>query len=251
MALPKLFTDGSSNPKTAKSDKAGRKFLTKILHLAPASLSGFNVCSSSSVGCRDGCLNTAGRGQMTTVQKARIRKTLQWFNDRDTFKAQIIKELTAFVKRCEKLGVSAAIRMNGTSDILWEKQFSELFTLFPQITYYDYTKHVKRCLDGYGLPQNYHLTFSRSESNDADCYKVLQSGRHNVAAVVRTKHILETTPSIWGFDTYSADNDDLRFLDPPGSHFGLLYAKGKARKDSSGFVFTQGAMKAPSLPVLA
>ena len=242
----KLFTDGMSNPKTAKSDKAGRKFLTKILHLAPGKLSGYQMCSSASAGCLFACLNTAGRGKMNSVQAARVRRTLQWIKERDTFKAQIIKELTAFVKKCDKLGVGAAIRMNGTSDVMWETQFPEIFDQFPQITYYDYTKHVKRCLLDYALPANYHLTFSRSESNDTDCYKVLSDGRWNVAAVFAGK---DHPTSLWGFDTYSADEDDLRFLDPPGGMWGALYAKGKAKHDTTGFVFTSEKMMM-KLPVL-
>ena len=231
--MANLFTDGSSNPKTAKSDKAGKKFLTKILHLAPAKNSGYEVCSSRSVGCTFACLYTAGRGKMTTVQKARIRKTKLWFEDRDAFKSQIIREVTAFVKRCSKLGVFPAIRMNGTSDILWESQFENLFSQFPMVQFYDYTKHLKRCLPGYGLPQNYHLTFSRSENNDPACLQVLRGGLWNVAAVFADKNF----PTSWeGFPTYSADEDDLRFLDPSGGHLGALYAKGDAKKDTTGFV---------------
>ena len=231
--MANLFTDGLSNPKTAKSDKADRKFLTKILHLAPGKLSGRQVCSSASAGCLAACLNTAGRGKMNTVQLARIRKTQMWFDFRAEFKTQIIKELTAFVKRCEKLDCTAAIRMNGTSDILWETQFSKLFTMFPMVQFYDYTKHVKRCLPGYALPSNYHLTFSRSENNDAKCRQVLEGGLWNVVGVFDTKDFPSTH---WGYETYSADEDDLRFLDPAGSHFGCLYAKGDAKKDESGFV---------------
>lgn len=227
-----LFTKGISNPKTAKSDKRDG-LETLILHLAPWKLSGFNVCSSASEGCIEACLNTAGRGRMTAVQLARIARTKFWFADPIGFKAQIVSELQAFSRRCDKLGNRGAVRMNGTSDILWEKQWPQLFTTFPHIQFYDYTKHVKRCLGGYVLPSNYHLTFSRSEKNQADCLRVLEAGRHNVAVVFGGKNF----PSSWeGYPTYSADNDDLRFLDPPGGHVGALYAKGKGKKDATGFV---------------
>ena len=230
--MAKLFTKGTSNPKIAKSDKRSG-LETLILHLAPFKLSGFNVCSSASIGCIAACLNTAGRGQMTAVQIARIARTKMWFEQRDTFKAQIVAELQAFVRRCDKLGNRGAVRMNGTSDLLWEKQWPELFTMFPGIQFYDYTKHVKRCLGGYSLPSNYHLTFSRSESNQTDCLRVLSEGRHNVAVVFDGKDF----PTSWqGFPTYSADDDDLRFLDPPGGHVGALYAKGKGKRDETGFV---------------
>ena len=108
-----------------------------------------------------------------------------------------------------------------------------MFTLFPTITFYDYTKHLKRCLASYQLPDNYHLTFSRSEENDDAVLKVLNAGRINVAVVFDTKK----PPISWnGFPTYSADDDDLRFLDPKGGHVATLYAKGEGKKDLSGFV---------------
>lgn len=230
--MTKLLTKGISNPKTAKSDKRDG-LETMILHLAPFTLSGHNVCSSATPGCIKACLNTAGRGKMKMTQAARIRKTKLWFADRESFKAQIVTELTSFVKRCEKLGNNGAIRMNGTSDLLWEKQWPELFTMFSGLQFYDYTKHVKRCLASWSLPDNYHLTFSRSETNQADCVKVLEAGRWNVAAVFSGKNF----PSSWeGFPTYSADEDDLRFLDPPGGHVGALYAKGRGKRDETGFV---------------
>ena len=233
----KLFTKGESNPKIAKSNRRGG-IETLILHLAPASVSGHQVCSSASPGCIAACLNTAGRGRMDSVQAARIRRTKMWFTEREAFKAQIVKELTAFVKRCDKLGKMGAVRLNGTSDLLWEKQWPALFTQFADLKFYDYTKHVKRCLENWSLPENYHLTFSRSETNQADCLRVLEAGRHNVAAVFDSKEF----PASWeGFPTYSADDDDLRFLDPPGGHVGALYAKGFGKRDETGFV----------LPVLA
>lgn len=226
-----LFTDGENNTKTAKS--AGRGYDTKILHLAPAKESGYEVCSSRSKGCTKACLFTAGRGRMPNVVLGRIRKTILWFEQREEFKRQILQELNSFVKRCNKRGTLPAVRMNGTSDILWEKQFPEIFTSFPTVQYYDYTKHVKRCLANYSLPPNYHLTFSRSESNDLDCKKVLRQGKINVVIVFDSK---DFPSEFWGYPTYSADDDDLRFLDPNGGHIGCLYSKGKAKQDKTGFV---------------
>lgn len=229
--VAKLFTDGASNTKTAKS--SGKGYSTKILHLAPAKESGHEVCASRSAGCTAACLYTAGRGRFDATKNARIRRTKLWFDDRATFTSQILKELTAFVKRCDKRNESPAVRMNGTSDLLWESQFPELFDSFPTVQFYDYTKHVKRCLEGYSLPDNYHLTFSRSEDNDDKVQSVLKAGRVNVAVVFDSKEF----PSQWGgYPTYSADEDDLRFLDPSGSHVGCLYAKGDGKKDDSGFV---------------
>lgn len=229
----KLFTDGVSNAKTSKSEKSGKGYATLLLHLAPAKESGYEVCASRSAGCTMACLYTAGRGRFDATKNARIRRTKMWFEQKTEFKAQITKELTAFVKKCLKNDVYPAVRMNGTSDIMWENVWPELFTEFPTIQFYDYTKHFKRCLVTYKLPANYHLTFSRSEDNDAKVKQVLKAGRFNVAVVFDTKE----PPAKWqNFPTYSADLDDLRFLDPKGGHVGTLYAKGDGKKDDSGFV---------------
>lgn len=231
--MPALFTKGSSNAKIKKSLGSGIE--TLILHLAPANMSGFEVCASRSEGCTMGCLNTAGYGRYDKVQQARIRRTIMWFKQRNEFKTQIVKELTTFVNRCKKIDALPSVRMNGTSDIVWERVWPELFKLFPTIQFYDYTKHYKRCLAKSvdNLPPNYHLTFSRSEKNTTLCKYVLRSGRVNVATVFDGK---DFPTSLWGYPTYPAENDDLRFLDPPGGHVGCLYAKGKAKHDKTGFV---------------
>jgi hypothetical protein len=228
-----LFTDGGSNAKLAKSEKSGKGFSSLILHLAPAKLSGHEVCASRSIGCTAACLNTAGRGRMAPIQVARIKRTKFFFEDRLGFFAQIEKELTAFSKKCDKNGNLPCVRMNGTSDLMWEVLWPELYHKFPHIQFYDYTKHVKRCLPGYALPANYHLTFSRSESNQDKVLKVLKGGKWNVAAVFSSVNFPK---NIFGFPTYSADDDDLRFLDPKGGHVGCLYAKGDGKKDATNFV---------------
>lgn len=228
--MKQLFTKGWQNTKTAKSE-ALFNYLSLILHLAPARLSGFEVCSSRSPGCTNSCLNLSGKGYFPAVQKARSDKTLFFFNDRIGFQKQVIKEIIAFSKKCDKLGKLPSIRMNGTSDIIWEHIFPELFTLFPNIQFYDYTKHVKRCTGNWSLPNNYHLTFSRSENNQNNVNKVLMTGKHNVVMV------FDKVPESYnGFNVYDADIHDLRFLDPKSPRIGGLKAKGKAKKDTTGFV---------------
>ena len=232
----KLLTMGWQSPKLAKSDKAGLGYLSCIMYLAPSRVSGHNVCPQASPGCIATCLNTAGRGRYDNVQQARINRTNLFFNSRDTFKRQLIDELRLFVKRAYKAGMKPACRLNGTSDLPWESLFPELFRAFPHIQFYDYTKVYSRMvkfLKG-GLPRNYHLTFSRSELNDDKCQSIL-SLKGNVAVVFRDKNF----PLAWnGFPCYNADLTDLRFLDPQG--VGALYAKGRAKKDTSNFVLNHG-----------
>ena len=227
----KLLT--TANAKIRKGEKIGYK--TFGIHLAPASLSGFNVCKDASAGCAASCLNTAGMGVYSTVQAARIAKTKLFFKDKAIFLSQLIKEITAAVKSAKKQNLTAVFRLNLTSDLPWEKiklNGKSVFDLFPQVTFYDYTKSPERMtafLSG-DMPKNYHLTFSKSETNGAIAESILKSGG-NVAMVFR-----KSLPSKWlGVDVVNGDETDLRFLDGAGKIVGLV-EKGKAKKDESGFV---------------
>lgn len=227
-----LLTLGHTNAKTIKSDNAGLGYLTAIQYLAPYTVSGFNVCKHASEGCAKGCLNTAGRGKTNVVQQARIKRTRFFFENKPGYKYTLFEELEKFVKRCDKLEQKPAVRLNGTSDLPWEDIFPDMFIKFNMVQFYDYTKYVNRMLNFINgkLPPNYHLTFSRSEINDSECLEVLRKGG-NVAVVFMSKQL----PQKWNrFKINNADSHDLRFLDP----FGVqgLYAKGRAKKDTSGFV---------------
>jgi hypothetical protein len=227
----KLLT--TANAKIRKGEKIG--FKTFGIHLAPASLSGFNVCKDASAGCAASCLNTAGMGAFSNVQLARIEKTRLFFKNKVAFLAQLIKEIAAAIKSAEKQGLTAVFRLNLTSDLPWEKiklNDKTVFQLFPQVTFYDYTKSPERMtafLAG-EMPKNYHLTFSKSETNGAIAESILKSGG-NVAMVFR-----KSLPSKWlGAEVINGDETDLRFLDGAGKIIGLV-EKGKAKKDESGFV---------------
>ena len=231
-----LLTTG--NPKIEKGAKLG--YLTHILHLAPSRLSGFNTCPMATAGCAAGCLNTAGRGGMfrkgettNAIQTARIRKTVAFFEDRVAFMNKLVKEITSAIKRAEKLELTPVFRLNGTSDIRWEnvpvtvgaKYFDNIMLAFPSVQFYDYTKIANRR----DLPANYHLTFSLAESNDAQAVKALENGL-NVAAVFRT-----LPATFMGRKVVNGDDTDLRFLDEKNVIVGLK-AKGRAKKDTTGFV---------------
>jgi hypothetical protein len=227
----KLLT--TANAKIRKGEKIG--FRTFGIHLAPASLSGFNVCKDASAGCAAACLNTAGMGAFSNVQNSRIEKTRLFFKDKAIFLSQLIKEITAAVKSAEKQNLTAVFRLNLTSDLPWEKiklNGKSVFDLFPSVRFYDYTKSPERMtafLAG-EMPQNYHLTFSKSETNGAIAESILKSGG-NVAMVFR-----KSLPSKWlGAEVVNGDETDLRFLDGAGKIIGLV-EKGKAKKDESGFV---------------
>lgn len=214
-----------SNLKTRKGEKHG--WLTGIVHLAPARLSGHNVCPMASKGCAAACLNSAGFGFYPSVQKARIAKTRLFFNDRFTFLTLLAGEIAAWQLTAKAKDMRLAIRLNGTSDIAWES-ISSIIQDFPSVTFYDYTKIPARLLRG--TPDNYHLTFSRSESNGEQA-KLLANLGHNVA-VVFSKTLPRT---YWGKKVVNGDLTDLRFKDPKGVIIGLT-AKGRGQTDKSGFV---------------
>jgi len=218
-----------NNAKTIKGQKL--KVMTAILYLAPAKSSGFNTCPMASKGCAASCLNTAGRGQMNSVQLGRINKTKWYFLERESFLIQLKKEIRAHVNRCKIKGFTPAIRLNGTSDISWERH--NLFNEFKEVQFYDYSKIYKRAIKWAKkeYPKNYHLTYSLNEDNKKEAMQVLKSGG-NVSVVFRNKKLPKRFK---GFKVINADESDVRFKDPKNVIAGL-YAKGKARYDQSGFV---------------
>lgn len=221
-----------NNAKIAKSNASGKGYFSSLLHLAPYNLSGHQVCPQASQGCAAACLNTAGHGAFNTVQQARIARTKYFFENRTDFMRLLKEDISRFVRKCDKLKLKAAVRLNGTSDLKWEELAKDLFIEFKDVQFYDYTKITKRMIrfcNG-GLPSNYHLTFSRSENNQAAVDEVLKAGG-NVAVVFHKK-----LPKKWnGVRVIDADKTDQRFLDPKGVICGLT-SKGRGRKDSSGFV---------------
>ena len=228
----KLLNDG--NHKTRKGEKKGWK--TFGLHLAPHTLAGRNVCTHASPGCAAACLNTAGRGIMHSVQDARIRKTKYFFEERAEFLMLLHDEIAKAEKRSDKNDWEACFRLNLTSDLPWHKL--GVVDVFSHLQFYDYTKDLNRFrffLSG-KLPDNYDLTFSRSElTKDKQVHDLCNAGG-NVAIVFRDR-----LPDEWqGIEVISGDVDDLRFKDPKGKIVGLE-AKGLGKKDETGFVLEPGA----------
>jgi hypothetical protein len=229
-----LFTTG--NPKIMKGEKKG--YLSFVLHLAPANLSGKEVCPKRTAGCTAACLNTAGRGGIfkkgestNVIQQARIRRTKFFFENRREFLNQLTVDIIKAKTMAEKKGLIPVFRLNGTSDLSWEKyevaNGKNIFQMFPEVQFYDYTKVLGRKTSH--IP-NYHLTFSNADGNINDVLAAKQAGL-NVAVVFR-KNLPET---YLGRKVINGDETDLRFLDDKNVIVGLK-AKGKAKKDISGFV---------------
>jgi hypothetical protein len=227
---------GKSNAKTVKGEKLG--FITYIMYLAPAkqNATGKTVCSHASQGCIDACLFKAGRGGFTSVERARINKTNYLLGDRKGFLNQLRNEIGRMIIRHEKKGEKICIRLNGTSDLAFEKFKIEdnksLMELFPDVQFYDYTKNHFRF--NKIMPKNYHLTFSRSEENETMAEQILSQGG-NVAVVFD-----ELPDTYKGFKVVNGDLSDLRFLDEKNVVVGLIYKKIKAKDADHDKIFDSG-----------
>lgn len=225
-----------TNAKTVKGDKYG--FLTGVMYLAPSDLSGFQVCPMAELAnCENACLYRAGRGAFTSTQNARIKKTQEFFNERQDFMLSLVFSINALIRQAKKKGLTPLVRLNGTSDIRFENirfdyegKSLTIFEVFPDVQFYDYTKIVNRK----DLPANYDLTVSYSGAPSFAKYiqKSIDAGER-IAAVFRTQ---ENIPeSFLGMECIGGDDSDVRHVEPKNVIV-ALYAKGKAKKDYSGFV---------------
>jgi hypothetical protein len=222
----------SADSKTIKGEKIG--YLTGILYLAPANTTKYNTCSMAhKAQCAVACLYSAGRGAFNNVQQSRIDKTLYFYEARDEFMATLFKNIKALIKKAESKGLKPLVRLNGTSDIRWENvpfEGATIFEAFPNVQFYDYTKDANRK----DLPTNYDLTFSYSgvESFKPYVFKAQSKGMR-MAVVFRKESTIPNT--FKGISVVSGDNSDVRHLDDQGVIVGL-YAKGTAKRDTTGFV---------------
>ena len=234
--IPLISID--TNPKTVKGQSEG--FLTGILYMAPANLSGYNTCAMASIAqCDIACLNTAGLGGVySSIQLARINKAKLFFEDRDLFMHNIVLDIKKLIKKASDKGFIPLVRLNGTSDIKWENvpltvdgiEYPNIMSVFPEIQFYDYTKIANRK----DLPKNYDLTFSYSGVLKYQKYvNIAMQNKMRIAVVFRSEKLIPK--KFLGLDCVSGDNTDIRHIEA-GNIIVALYAKGKAKKDQTGFV---------------
>lgn len=250
---------------SAKAAKAGSYgWLDAICYMSPSNTAGVgNLCSHASPICIALCLGlTSGQAGMVkdinssadqdnNVRKSRREKAQHFMHNRAGFLLAMVREIDNLILRSAKLQFKLCIRPNGSTDIAWEGiRFdilrdrngkavgitlggkSNLFDHYPNIPFLDYTKNHLRF--NRPLPANYHLTFSRSETNEDQALTLLEKGV-NVAVVFGNG-----LPVHWhGFTVIDGDRHDLRHLDPRGSHGYVVGLKPKgraAKRDTGGFV---------------
>lgn len=253
VSVGSLLTIG--NPKTEKGREYG--FLTGILHMAPAAESvgfgGFNVCPHATPQCKAMCLDTAGRGGIPSgrfvaegfrngIMRARVARTVLFMRDRSAFWRGLVAEIHGLKRSAARHGLRAAVRLNGTSDLPYHRMpvvvdgatlAPSVMAMFPDVVFYDYTKDAARTT--HLLPDNYHVTLSRSESTPDTAVAGAIARGVSVAVVFGTGRG-KALPETWrGARVIDGDVSDLRFTDPKGVIVGLR-AKGRARKAAAGFV---------------
>ena len=232
MLFQRFFSVDS--PKAVKAQKYG--WLNAINYMAPHRLAGVgNLCPHASKGCVAICLgeHSGNAALYPAVLKSRIAKARLLMRDRQAF----LKEMTAGVRRARATAkhqkLKLCVRLNGATDIAWERLAPAIFADNADLKFVDYTKSPKRAIEhAQGkLPANYHLTFSRSETNEDDCRRVLAAGG-NVAVVFAG----EFPEHYLGHRVINGDAHDLRHLDGRGVVVALSPKGRNAKSDKSGFV---------------
>ena len=236
----------NQDSKTSKGTKKGK--LTGILYLAPYKSAGKNLCVHAT-NCFIDCLYTAGRGAFDSIQAARIKKTEYFLKDRENFLQDLYKSIIKLIKKAEKLNLEPVVRLNGTSDLLFENirfnyngKHKTIFQAFKTVQFYDYSKFPMDKRNYNKLPGNYDLTFSLAETreNRIEALKALKNNIR-VAAVYDHKQDLPEFQEItynnktYKFPVINGDDTDLRYLEPGGIIVGLK-AKGRAKNSKTGFV---------------
>lgn len=251
MQFNQFFSTDSA--KAIKATKYG--YLNAINYMAPSTSGGVgNLCPHASVGCIALCLGWhSGQAGMVkaseqdtainSVRASRIAKAQLFMSDRKAFMVELVAGLERALRKAERLGLKLCARLDGSTGIAvgWLKikcvrdgvEYPNVFEAFSEVRFVDYTKSPALALMGARgqLPNNWHVTFSRSESNEAQCRTVLNAGG-NVAVVFGS----EMPETYLGHRVIDGDKHDLRFMDDHNVIIGLSPKGNRAKRDTSGFV---------------
>ncbi len=215
--------------------------MTYILYLAPADLSGYEVCPMRSKECTAACLHESGHNRIdiheNVINKARITKTKLFFENRPFFMGWLVDEIRSAQRKAIAAGKNFSVRMNGTSDLSPE-QFhldgKNILEIFPEVQFYDYTKVYKR-IQLTKKYSNYDITYSYSGTNAVQCQDALLQD-------IRVAVVFEKVPEqFWGRLVIDGDAYDMRYQDQSGVIVGLKYKKvrNKLELTKSKFVISE------------
>jgi hypothetical protein len=221
----------SHSTKLMKTQK-NRHEMTYGIYLAPADASGYNVCTGASKFCKEACLNMSGRNKIFTdnrIQNCRIKKTRMMMEHPEFMMDWIVQEIIHYRKVAEAKGYSFSIRINCTSDLDLTKfhtsKGKNLFELFPDVQFYDYTKIIRR-IDQMKIYPNYDITYSYSGTNYNECIAALDAGVR--VAMVFEKELPKTYR---GIEVINGDLYDIRYLDPKNVIVGLVFKRVRGHID--------------------
>lgn len=217
---------------TTKHQKAYKyDELTYSLYLAPAKMSGYEVCPMRTKECTKLCLNESGMNSMTqktkgdVINESRIKKTKLFFEHREFFVNWLIDEIYSAKLKAEKLGYHFSVRLNNTSDlpptlfqVTYKGEKRNILEIFPMVQFYDYTKVYNR-IELVKKYKNYDLTFSFSGSNFTECTKALEN-KIRVAVVFK-----ELPKTFWNKKVIDGDLYDMRYRDKKNIIVGLKYKR--------------------------
>lgn len=218
---------------TSSKIKKGLKYdeMTYIIYLAPAKMSGFEVCPMRTAECTAACLNESGHNKIdiheNKINKSRITKTKLFFEQRDFFMHWLVDEIASAAKKAQREGMTFSVRLNGTSDLspeIFKLNGKNILEIFPSVQFYDYTKVFNRIRLTSKYP-NYDLTFSYSGENMTETIAALDSG-------VRAAIVFEEVPeSYLGRTVIDGDEYDMRYVDNSDVIVGLKYKKVRNKID--------------------
>jgi len=237
MALQgKFWTTESA--KIQKTNQDG--IVNVVMFLSPANETAsdaYTLCFwAKDNGCLPNCIAKQGRLGMPNGQFAQLWKTAILLLRPEWFRARVVKELKALVKKhgAENLRV----RPDGTSDLLWDW----LVEMFPDVKFYGYTKGLKKIKRN--RHKNLSLTFSGSNANSLVRLRTATAIKMgmNVALALNTgKTKGEWLPPSTHDRLLDMDKQDDRTTDPVGA-IGLLKRKGSNKatrlaEEGQGFSF--------------
>jgi len=238
-----------TNPKVLKSEIVAP---TAVLHLAPK----YRGSCPAAGSCASLCLNTAGNPAYLKGKLLRRRLRSDAFADHPAaFTRLLVLEVCRFVSKLWKLQPVIGLRLNGTSDFLWERvpveicqaladyckaqfglslpvrRFSSLLeplvAAIPNLRPYDYSKRTDRDWKA-AARLGYHLTLSHGSTSDTFGAAVAQGLNYAAAIDLPRNAALPETVRINGeqFATLDGDVTDWRPGDASGqTHVVLLRIK--------------------------
>jgi len=219
----------NASSKLMKNQKVNQQY-TYAIYLAPASTSGYNVCSHSTKECRLGCLATSGRqaveifSGVDKIKNARIKKARLFHEDQNFFMQWLIAEITSAKAKAVRDGFYFSVRLNATSDIDWQHVYyggKNIFEIFSDVNFYDYTKNASKFIN---KPTNYHLTYSYTGKNWSQSELLLKQG-NNIAMVFNAKKEADLPTEYKDYTVINGDLTDYRIADAKGIIIGLKWKR--------------------------